>query len=145
MQISSLGRKRARLIRFGREHSGSITVEFVIWIPVFLVIMGFIADATSLYLMQADMWNVARDTARRMTTGQLSAPAAQTYAASALLYPNRPYTVTATQGTDDVVEISIPVQNASIFGVLAAFGGFSNSILDAKVTMRDETALNSNS
>ena len=46
MRISSFGRKRARLNRFGREQHGVITVEFVIWIPVFLVIMGFIADAT---------------------------------------------------------------------------------------------------
>lgn len=145
MRISSFGRKHARLNRFGREQRGSITVEFVIWIPVFLVIMGFIADATMLYLMQADMWNVARDTTRRMTTGQLSAPDAETYAASALLYPNKNYTITATQGTDDVVEISLPVTDASIFGVLAAFGGFSSSVLDAKVTMRDETALDSNS
>src|ERR1700680_651165 len=115
MHISRSGRNRARLARFGREQRGSITVEFVIWIPVFLVIMGFIADATMLYLTQADMWNVARDTARRMTTGQLSATAAQTFAATALLYPNKPYTITATQGSDDIVEISLPVQNASIF------------------------------
>jgi len=137
MRISRL----KRLIDLARSERGSITVEFVIWIPVFLVILAFMADATSLYLIQADMWNVARDADRRITTGQFTPDQAKTYVASQLLYPNKPYTITATAGTDDVVEISIPVQSASIFGVLAIYGGFSNAVMDAKVTMRDESAL----
>jgi len=125
---------------FSRGRSGLVTVEFVLWLPVFLVILAFLADGCMLYLMQADMWSVARDTARRMTTGQLDSSGAQSYAASALLYSSRPYTITATQGSDDIVEISLPVQDASVFGVLAVFGSFTNLMLDAKVTMRDETA-----
>jgi Flp pilus assembly protein TadG len=130
--------KRAR--RFGRSERGVITVEFVIWMPVFLVILAFIADACALYLMQADMWNVARDTARRMTTGQLATTLeAHDYAAAQLMYPNKPYTITATPGVpDDVVEITIPIRDASIFGVLAVYGSFSDATLKAKVTMRAE-------
>jgi Flp pilus assembly protein TadG len=144
MLLRKLFRRRARGTGFGAGERGSVTVEFVLWMPVFLVILGFIADATMLYLMQADMWNVARDTVRRMTTGELNAADAKSYAATALLYPNKPYTITATSGSDDVVEIQLPVQQASVFGVLAVFGGFTNAVLDAKVTMRDETSLSSN-
>lgn len=139
MRISRRGRTRARLARFGREQQGVITVEFVIWMPVFLVMLAFIADASFLYLMQADMWNVARDTTRRMTTGQLTAANAPAYAGAQLMYPSKPYIVTATQGLDDVVEISIPIKNASVFGVLAVFGSFSDATLRAKVTMRAES------
>ena len=131
--------KRPRLAEFTRGERGSITVEFVIWIPVFLVILGFIADASLMYVMQANMWNVARDAARRMSTGELDKVAAETYAGNQLLYPNKPYTITATKGSDDVVEISIPIENASIFGVLAAYGSFTNATLRAKVTMRSES------
>ena len=140
MRIAKGNRARTRLKSFGREERGVITVEFVIWIPVFLIIMAFMADGCVLYLVQADMWNVARDTARRMTTGQLATDqAAHDYAASQLLYPGKPYTVTAKAGADDVVEITIPVKNASVFGVLAAYGSFSGAILDAKVIMRAES------
>lgn len=129
-----------RLRSFGRSERGVITVEFVIWMPVFLVILAFIADACALYLIQADMWNVARDTARRMTTGQLgTAQEAHDYAAAQLMYPNKPYTITATPGVpDDVVQITIPITNASIFGVLAIYGSFSDATMTAKVTMRAE-------
>lgn len=138
MKILKFKLGRPRLAGFARGERGSITVEFVIWMPVFLVILAFIADACLLYLMQADMWNVARDTARRMTTGQLNKPEAETYAKNQLLYSNKPYIVTATQGADDVVEITIPVANASVFGVLAAYGSFTNATLRARVTMRAE-------
>jgi Flp pilus assembly protein TadG len=140
MRIARRGRKRARLANFGREQRGSITVEFVIWIPVFLIIMAFMADGCLLYLMQADMWSVARDTARRMTTGQMNATAAHDYAASQMMYPGKHYTINASViGTDDVVEISIPVKDASVFGVLAAYGSFTDAVLKAKVTMRAES------
>jgi Flp pilus assembly protein TadG len=139
MRVARRGRKRARLANFGREQRGTITVEFVIWIPVFLVIMAFMADGCLLYLMQADMWSVARDTARRMTTGQMNAEVAHDYAASQMMYPNKPYTITTTAGVDDVVEISIPVKDASVFGVLAAYGSFTDAVLKAKVTMRAES------
>lgn len=115
-----------------------MTVEFVIWIPILLVILGFTADACKLYLTQADMWDVARDTARRMSTGQYCKTSdAQTYAQSQLLYPLT-YTFSITQGSDDVVQISTPVAGASVFGVLASYGGFMANSLGAKVTMPAE-------
>jgi hypothetical protein len=136
----------SRVARFGkhlnaviRKKDGLVSVEFVLWMPVFFLILAFTADACVLYLMQADMWNVARDTARRMATGQLTTTAAaQTYASGQLLYPSKPYTYSITQGTDDVVGISVPISNASIFGVLAVYGSFSGATLNAQVTMRAE-------
>lgn len=126
------------LKRFVRSTRGALTVEFVIWIPVFLVIMAFTADACKLYLTQADMWDVARDTARRMSTGQYcKIPDAQTYAQSQLLYPLS-YTFTITPGTTDVVEIDTPVSGASVFGILADYGGFTANTLRAKVSMPAE-------
>jgi Flp pilus assembly protein TadG len=136
---SRLGLFVKRLNALIRGKDGLVSVEFVLWMPVFFLILAFTADACVLYLMQADMWNVARDTARRMATGQLTTTAAaQTYASGQLLYPTKPYTYTITQGTDDVVGISIPISSASIFGVLAVYGSFSSATLNAQVTMRAE-------
>lgn len=126
------------LARYLRSTRGSMTVEFVIWIPILLVILAFTADACKLYLTQADMWDVARDTARRMSTGQYCAPdAAQDYAETQLLYPLT-YTFAITQGANDIVEITTPVAGASVFGVLASYGGFIDKTVGAKVTMPSE-------
>ncbi len=132
-------RKTKRLLRLWRGEKGTVTVEFVIWIPIFLIILAFTADACKLYLTQANMWDVARDTTRRMSIGQYcDAPTAQTYAQGQLYYNSLTYAFTVTKGTDDVVDISTPISGASVFGVLASFGGFSAGSLDAKVTMPSE-------
>lgn len=146
-RISCLFRGAAgRLRRLLRSQAGTVTVEFVIWMPVFVAIIALTSDAAKLYLTQADMHNVARDTARRMATGELtSISAAQDYAAGQLLYPSLTYsynitkvTDTTTNVTDDTVEISVPVSQACVFGLLPVLGNFSSALIDEKVVMRDE-------
>jgi Flp pilus assembly protein TadG len=126
------------LKRFARSTRGVLTIEFVIWIPIFMVILAFTADACKLYLTQADMWDVARDTARRISTGQYCNNVdAESYARAQLLYPLT-YRFSIVKGASDVVEISTPVAGASVFGALANFGGFAANTLSAKVTMPAE-------
>ena len=131
---------------FFRRQDGSVSVEFVVWLPVFLVVLGFIADASTTYLIQASMWDTAMDCARRMSTGQyITASDVKTKCAQKeLLYAYKPYTITATfpgAGTDDTVEISLPMYEAGVFGVLAVMGGFTgpNFKLDVKAQMKAET------
>ena len=140
---------------FLRREDGSVTVEFIVWMPLFLIIVGFIVDAATTYLIQASMWNTAMDCARRMSTGQYTTTSdVQTKCAQKeLLFaykfnPNSkvsgPGTITPTfpaaGGTDDTVEITLPMYEAGVFGVLAVFGGFtgSNAKLDVKATMKAE-------
>jgi Flp pilus assembly protein TadG len=140
-RISRLFRGAAgRLKRLLRSQAGTVTVEFVIWMPVFVAIIAITSDAAKLYLTQADMHNVARDTARRLATGELTNPtAAQDYAKSQMLYSSLTYTYHITQdGTDDTVEISVPVSQACVFGLLPVLGNFSDALIDEKVVMRDE-------
>jgi len=142
-----------RLKTFGRRKEGSVTVEFIVWIPVFLIILAFTADACQLYLIQADLWNVARDAARRMSILQLTAAPTDTvtpYIKGQLLYYNTHYILNdpppktttsctnSVQTINDVVTIKVPVQYASVFGVLEAWGGFSSATLSAQVTMLEE-------
>lgn len=129
-------RKLERLRAGLRNEDGAMSVEFVIWMPIFLTILGFAVDATSLFLTQHDMANVARDVARRMSTGELTAAAAEIYAKSTLLYGDRAYDVATVAGnTDATVTIRLPMSDADVFGI---FAPFTDGDLGAQTTMRLE-------
>ncbi len=149
-----------RLGRFFHCEHGTLTVEFVIWMTVvFVPLLALTADVSKLFLAQADMWNVARDTARRMTTGEVTpvsdvnvSGSAAWYARNELLYYNKDdYTITAKEdakicnaGTykpyDDHVYIAAPIAKVSIFGTLVWLAGLDKdtATVGAYVTMRSE-------
>lgn len=129
--------------RFSRDVGGVVTVEFIPWVGVIVVLLGITADASKLYLTQADMNNVARDTARRMSTGQFcSATDAQSYAQNKMLFSNLTYNYNITfSGTDDVVDITTPLGSASVYGwVNQALqdAGTTNPVIEAKAVMPAE-------
>lgn len=142
----------SRLRGFFVRQSGSATVEFVVWMPFFLLLTGFFADVANTYLLQASMWSTAMDCTRRMSVGQYTSSQVSpndvvtACVKKEVLYPYKfslsTATVTATYGTtDDSIEMSIPIYEAGIFGVFAVFGSFRGTTykLDVKTTMRAET------
>ncbi len=54
---------------FLRDEKGAVTIEFVLWVPIFVGLFVLVTDASIIYLTHSEMWSVARDTTRRMTTG----------------------------------------------------------------------------
>ena len=57
------------IVAFLRDDRGSQSIEFVLWLPIIGALLVIISYASILYTAHTEMWNVARDTARRMTTG----------------------------------------------------------------------------
>lgn len=61
-------RNRVRLFqplrRFRKETEGSVTIEFVLWVPVFMGLILLAADTSIAFMRQTDLWNLSRDTAR---------------------------------------------------------------------------------
>lgn len=107
--------------KFLRDEAGSITVEFLLWLPVFIFVLAAVVDASSLFQVHADMQTVARDSARRMAMDEMDADAAQSYALNSLAAV-APYTFAATaQGVGtgthsfSVVTISVPIAEVSVF------------------------------
>jgi len=161
-------RKHRGLGAFLRGSRGSISVEFVVWMPVFLIVLAMMADGATIFIRQANMWSAARDAARGMATGQLtscstSTPAtgattdAESYALGQLMFGGRNYKVscwfaqqtttekscatgnsTTNATNNDIVQICIPIQNAGIFGVLAVFGGLAGTSFNVQVSMLSE-------
>ncbi|HSF95368.1 MAG TPA: TadE family protein [Thermohalobaculum sp.] len=126
--------------KFLDDETGSMSVEFVMWIPFLAIMLVIAVDASYLYLSQNQMWNVARDTARRMTTQVIKTDQeAENWAESRLsIYPHN-YTVDATS-TPAYVSVVISAQVVD----LVPFGAFTRRFLArdvfARVIMRQRPA-----
>ncbi len=104
--------------QFLRDERGTVTIESVLWLPVFVIILVAATDATVLYLHHTEMWNVSRDVARRVSVGDMTeADAAATVQNEMFLYSSA-YTVATSDPADLDVQIVIQtsVADASVFG-----------------------------
>lgn len=122
---------------FLRDDQGSATIEFVLWVPIFVVLLVATTDATILYLHHTEMWNVSRDVARRVAVGDMTEAEAVNVVQSEMFLYSSAYTVATSQPTDLDVQIVIQTQvaDASIFGFFKPVLG---DFLTASVTMRRE-------
>jgi hypothetical protein len=123
---------------FLRDDRGSQSIEFLLWVPIFVALLIIVMDTTTLYITQTEMENVARDTARRMIRG-LPPAAAETLALGAMSLRDYPYTVRATFDMDTGAEVTIAMQTADmlIVGYLSPLV-ISGSTLGAYVVMRPD-------
>jgi Flp pilus assembly protein TadG len=123
--------------RFLRDERGSATIEFVLWVPVFVIILVAATDATVLYLHHTEMWNVSRDVARRVAVGDMTEADAAAAVQNEMFLYSRAYTVATSNPTELDVRIMIQtnVGDASVFGFFKPVMG---RYLTAMVTMRRE-------
>ena len=142
-------------LTFLRDDRGSQTIEFVLWLPIIGALLVIISYASILYTTHTEMWNVARDTARRMTTGGfndgatgvLDQAAASDHAQSQLrLYEffDSGYVVTATEDTvasTMTVVITLGLTDGSYDGGFPGlFVSLVGGTMAARVVMRAEPA-----
>jgi len=64
-QKQSISYRLKQQIRNFGDDSGATTVEFVLWVPVFMFILMITVDVSLLFLRQSNLWYVARDGARQ--------------------------------------------------------------------------------
>ena len=133
---------------FLRDDKGSQTIEFVLWLPIIGALLVIISYASILYTAHTEMWNVARDTARRMTTGVLEPGVpAEDYAKSQLrLYEffdsgdDSRYDVVATKEPEPgastmTVVITLDVANGSFDGGYLGSFTLVGGLMSARVVM----------
>ncbi len=104
------------LHRFIRDQTGTATLEFILWVPVYVILLVAVTDASILYLTHSEMWNTARDSARLISVGAMAAADAPDRAREKLVLSGRTYTVAASDTDPVIVEISVNVGDASVFG-----------------------------
>ncbi len=122
---------------FLRDETGSATIEFVLWVPVFAILLIATIDATVLYLQHTEMWNVSGDVARRVAVGDMVETDVYQVVQNEMFLYSKAYTVATSQPTDLDVMIAIQttIADASVFGI---FKAVLNDDLTAVVTMRRE-------
>jgi Flp pilus assembly protein TadG len=126
-----------KTLRFLRDERGSATIEFVLWVPVFVVLLVATTDASILYLHHTEMWNVSRDVARRVAVGDMTEADAATTVQNEMFLSTNAYTVATSLPTeiDVTIRITTSVRDASVFGFFKPVLG---RFLTAEVTMRRE-------
>tara|TARA_R110002049_G_scaffold9146_3_gene47369 strand:+ start:834 stop:1460 length:627 start_codon:yes stop_codon:yes gene_type:complete len=131
----SLARLKRKIAAFS-DTRGAVSVEFVLWVPVFVLILAITVDATILFKTQANLWTVARDAGRQMSTGLYSNSQAEDYAAGQFASWGITGTATASQTNDTVtMQISVPVAAVTPFRIVNAF---TDGNIIAVVTQRKE-------
>ena len=124
-------------LRFLADETGAVTIEFVTLVPAFVLILVFFIDCSTVYLTRTQMWSVARDVARRMSTEQFTtSQQVRDYAAEHLNMGGRTYIIDPDFDSDMTVTIAVPLGDAAMFG--AWLEPIAGNVLWARVTMRRE-------
>jgi len=115
---------------------GSVTIEFVLWVPVFMGIILLAADTSLVFMRQSNFWNVSRDTARIVSQHAMDADSAEAYARAQASFGGYTPDVDVDIGLDKVtVTISGLSKDMAPFGVL----GFAiNDSVSASITQQLE-------
>lgn len=120
---------RKTLRSFLRRDQGSVTIEFVLWIPVLFALVLLTADASLLFLRHSNFLTISRDAARVVARHGLDAEAARDWAAEqARIGDYRPEVTVRIDPVADTVTVSIRAEADRI----APFG-MIRFALDARV------------
>ncbi|RYH08113.1 TadE/TadG family type IV pilus assembly protein [Tropicimonas sp. IMCC6043] len=117
------------ITRFRRRQDGSMAIEFVIMVPLFVAMISGVVDLSRIYVDQANYYSVARDTARIVARHGMSDTSAETYATRRLAeLTDAEAEIDVTSSKDNVtVSISAPVSVLAKFGFLDFLQGTSLS------------------
>jgi hypothetical protein len=122
---------------FFRDESGAVTIEFTTLVVAFIMMLVFFTDASIIYLTRSEMWSVARDVSRRMSTEEITTTAeARDYASANMHLSGRNYVIDPDFGSDMSVTIAVTIGEAAIFG--AWFKPILGDYLVASVAMGRE-------
>ena len=127
---------RAKNKSFRDDERGGITVEFVLWAPVFAALIAGATDITLAFMNQSNFWNVARDTARIVSRHAMTVDEAKAYAEENAVFANAvPTAVVTVDATEVIVTITAPASTIDAFGI---FGIFKDTTIKAEVRHRLE-------
>lgn len=117
------------------SEDGSATVEAVLWIPFFLLLLALIADASFLFHRQAEMLRTVQDVNRAFSTGQIDSTTSVEQILVAQ-YESLSDDVQAVSMLDTGTvpggiirtSLSIPARDVNSIGLIASFSNLNLSV-----------------
>ncbi len=127
--LASVGRRLRNLFR---QETGAVTVEGVLWVPIYAIFFALIVDVSLMFNGQSQMRRVVQDVNRLASNGSLAKEpsdievASETRALASLQHLSSNAVVETT--VDDNLKIvttvaTIPASDLQATGILAVFGG----------------------
>lgn len=108
------------MFRFKKDESGAVTIEFVLWLPMVLLLLLMAVDATFAFIGMGNMWQISRETARVVSRYGMSESEAETWAAQQGTFTKQVPTVdVAFDSGDVVVTMQTPIHSLTPFGMLS--------------------------
>ena len=92
-RFKSIFRPSAVLRRFRRSEDGSFTLEAVIWMPIFAILLAIIMNLSMVFFYESQMLRIAQDATRAYSMGRLTEQEAEDYIAQRLSFIDAQITV----------------------------------------------------
>lgn len=111
------------LKRFAKDSHGAVTVEAVVWLPIYLLFFGLIADVSLMFHGQARAQRIAYDGNRLASMGLLDTENAVESAVLARVESFSPgATVSTTFGASTVATtLTMPASDLTVIGTFTTF------------------------
>lgn len=122
---------------YARSEDGSATVEFVLWVPVFVLILGLVVDVCFFFLAQSRLYDVTADATRRWALGDIATQAdAEAFVENNAGFNGATPVATGTaSGGQKTIVATIPASGVTLFGIL---GFVSGNNIEVRVSQINE-------
>lgn len=115
---------------FCRKEDGAATVEFVIWLPVMVFLLGLVADTAMIFGEQARVLRVVQDANRAMSIGRVRTvedTQSMILAGIVRIAPNASVATTVNGGIISST-VLIPVTDLTATGLVDSFTDFNVAV-----------------
>ncbi len=106
--------------RFLDDEGAAITIEFLLWVPVYMAVLTIIVDASLMFTGYAGLWEAAHDTSRQLSMGGMSLSDGELYGEEKALHwvPNPDVTAKIIDGDKVQVRVAVAASELAPFGFL---------------------------
>ncbi|AWB47714.1 hypothetical protein HYN69_03645 [Gemmobacter aquarius] len=116
--------KRSVLGKFRRDDRGSFTVEALIWLPIFVVVMCMTADTAMIYAKQSQVMRVVQDANRAYAVGKFADAASTQNYILGLVRPMSPGATAVSSLANGIITttVTMPARELMATGMLPMLG-----------------------